>query len=177
MVFLRALPDACADLIIADPPYSLAKDREFGDGASSTPRDEWLVWCKLWLTEAKRILKPRGTCSSTPSTTTPASFRRNSMMLGLHYPGVNYHWHYENWVVPSTVMAPPATTSPILWFAHGNDSTFSRDPRAVQERGTATPHDHKNGEGMDAAILMAVRRATSWAVSDPGRPALCEGAD
>ena len=31
--FLTALPDACADLIIADSPYSLLKDKEFGEGA------------------------------------------------------------------------------------------------------------------------------------------------
>ena len=58
--FLRRLPDSYADLIIADPPYSLSKDREFGEGAFFNNRDEWLAWCKQWLTEAKRILTPTG---------------------------------------------------------------------------------------------------------------------
>src|SRR5215210_1388439 len=58
--FLRELPDASVDLMIADPPYSLAKDREFGDGAFFETRDEWLAWCKVWLLESKRILKPTG---------------------------------------------------------------------------------------------------------------------
>ncbi len=39
--FLCSLPDACADLIIADPPYSLEKDKEFGEGAFFKSRGEW----------------------------------------------------------------------------------------------------------------------------------------
>ena len=47
--FLRKLPNSYADLIIADPPYSLEKDREFGVGAFFHSRDEWLEWCKCWI--------------------------------------------------------------------------------------------------------------------------------
>ena len=58
--FLACLPDECADLIISDPPYSLRKDQEFGEGAFFKTREDWLAWCKLWLLELKRLLKPSG---------------------------------------------------------------------------------------------------------------------
>lgn len=41
---LTSLPDACADLIIADPPYSIEKDKEFGEGAFFATREAWLEW-------------------------------------------------------------------------------------------------------------------------------------
>ena len=58
--FLACLPDECADLIISDPPYSLRKDQEFGEGAFFNTREDWLAWRKLWLLELKRLLKPSG---------------------------------------------------------------------------------------------------------------------
>ena len=39
LTMLRTLPEAYAELIIADPPYSLDKDREFGEGAFFNSRE------------------------------------------------------------------------------------------------------------------------------------------
>src|SRR5436190_1586875 len=55
---LRALPDECADLIIADPPYNLAKN--FGAWNEKDRKKEWLPWCREWLTHCERVLKPGG---------------------------------------------------------------------------------------------------------------------
>jgi DNA modification methylase len=134
MEFLRALPENCADLIIADPPYSLNKDREFGEGAFFESRDEWLAWCKLWLAEAKRILKPTGNLFV-------YAIHHNACFLQtyLYEMGMQYRrqliWHYENgWSKYRN--APACHYEPILWFAHRNDSTFHviREPYKSEER-------------------------------------------
>jgi DNA modification methylase len=132
--FLRSLPDDYADLIIADPPYSLDKDREFGKGAFLDSRDEWLAWCKRWLIEAKRILKPTGNLFV-------YAIHHNACFLQtyLYEIGLVYRrqiiWHYENgW--SRYRKGPACHYEPILWFAHRNDSTFHviREPYKSHER-------------------------------------------
>ncbi len=132
--FLSTLPDSSADLIIADPPYSLEKDKEFGEGAFFNSREEWLVWCKRWLGEAKRILKPTGNLFV-------YSIHHNACFLQcyMYEIGLEYRrqliWHYENgWSKYSN--GPACHYEPILWFAKRADSTFHviREPYKSQER-------------------------------------------
>jgi site-specific DNA-methyltransferase (adenine-specific) len=132
--FLRTLPNACADLIIADPPYSLKKDRDFGEGAFFDNREDWLAWCKQWLVEAKRILKPKGNLFV-------YAIHHNSCFLQtyMYEIGLQYRrqiiWHYENgWSKYRN--SPACHYEPILWFAHCSDSTFHtiREPYKSTER-------------------------------------------
>jgi modification methylase len=70
---MRALPDACVDMVFADPPYNLqlggdlfrpeggrvdAVDNDWDKFDSLATYD---AFSKAWLTEAHRILKPNGT--------------------------------------------------------------------------------------------------------------------
>ena len=69
---LRTLPDASVDLVFADPPYNLqlGGDLNRPDGSHvDAVTDDWDQFdsfaaydhfCRLWLTEAKRVLKPDG---------------------------------------------------------------------------------------------------------------------
>jgi len=132
--FLASLPDECADLIIADPPYSLEKDREFGPGAFFGSRDEWLGWCKRWLGEAKRLLRPSGNLLV-------YAIHHNACFLQcyLYEIGLEYRrqiiWHYENGFSQHR-NAPACHYEPIIWFAKRRDSTFHviREPYKSQER-------------------------------------------
>ncbi|HBE48496.1 MAG TPA: site-specific DNA-methyltransferase, partial [Cyanobacteria bacterium UBA11369] len=57
--FLRLLPDACADIVFADPPFNLGKD--YGKSVTDKMKSEdYLVWSKQWLDESIRALKPGG---------------------------------------------------------------------------------------------------------------------
>ena len=56
---LPRIPTESVDLIIADPPYNLGK--EYGNNYDRKEFDEYLKFSTLWLTEARRILKPPGT--------------------------------------------------------------------------------------------------------------------
>ena len=56
---MRHLPDACADIVICDPPYNIGKD--FGNDSDKQEMNEYLHFCDLWIQEALRILKPEGT--------------------------------------------------------------------------------------------------------------------
>ena len=131
---LASLPDECADLIIADPPYSIAKDKEFGDGAFFSSREAWLEWCKRWLMEAKRLLKPTGNLFV-------YAIHHNACFIQcyLYEIGLEYRrqiiWNYENgWSQYRN--SPACHYEPILWFAKAQDSTFHiiREPYKSQER-------------------------------------------
>jgi site-specific DNA-methyltransferase (adenine-specific) len=54
--FLKSLKDESVDLVFADPPYNLAKERwdEFGSN------QEYMFWSSWWIKEAFRVLKPNG---------------------------------------------------------------------------------------------------------------------
>lgn len=56
MELLRSLKDGSADLVVADPPYAIAK--ESWDSFDSL--DAYVDWCDGWLAEVERILAPAG---------------------------------------------------------------------------------------------------------------------
>lgn len=54
----KQLPDASIDLCVTSPPYNCGIDYDSWD--DSRPWAEYLEWCREWLTEMKRVLKPDG---------------------------------------------------------------------------------------------------------------------
>lgn len=90
---MRLLPDGCASLVVADPPYNLEKD--FGAWKEREQKARWLPWSKDWIAEAVRVLAPGG----------------NIFIYGIHHHlcwiqchlyeiGLTYRrqiiWYYEN---------------------------------------------------------------------------------
>jgi site-specific DNA-methyltransferase (adenine-specific) len=56
---LKDFPNESVNLIFADPPYNIGK--LFGKNGDTLPMKEYIDWCKLWIDECMRILKPTGT--------------------------------------------------------------------------------------------------------------------
>ncbi|MDR0325480.1 MAG: adenine-specific DNA-methyltransferase, partial [Oscillospiraceae bacterium] len=57
---LRKIKTGSIDLVFADPPYGIGKD--FGVSKDSfSDVEEYLDWCKAWIDECMRVLKPTGT--------------------------------------------------------------------------------------------------------------------
>lgn len=54
---MQKIPDESIDLIIADPPYfQIYGDFDFNIFKT---HKEYLIWCKKWLLESRRILKKK----------------------------------------------------------------------------------------------------------------------
>lgn len=54
---MQALPDESVDLFFADPPFNLGKD--YGATVNDLQVDsDYLSWCREWMGEAVRLLKP-----------------------------------------------------------------------------------------------------------------------
>jgi len=59
MKVLPQLKDEVVDTIFADPPFNLGK--QYGRNTDdSLPDEDYLQWCRQWLAESIRILKPGG---------------------------------------------------------------------------------------------------------------------
>ena len=57
--FLWQQPDECVDLAFADPPFNLGK--KYASKIDDVrAEDDYLIWCKEWLDELIRTLKPGG---------------------------------------------------------------------------------------------------------------------
>jgi site-specific DNA-methyltransferase (adenine-specific) len=129
---LAKLPSACCELIIADPPYNLNKD--FGVWKESEQKHRWLCWCKAWLRQCERILKPGGSI----------------FVYGIHHHlcwlqcylyelNLAYRrqiiWFYENGFSGYT-KSLSAEYEPLLWFSKGKSYTYHpiREPYKSVER-------------------------------------------
>ena len=53
MEFLQKIPDASVDLVLTDPPYNIGRDKW-------DKIDNYLEWCRVWISEAARILTDVG---------------------------------------------------------------------------------------------------------------------
>ncbi len=56
---LKKLPDESCDVVIIDPPYNIGKD--FGNNQDKRELNEYVSWCKEWINECIRAMKPNGT--------------------------------------------------------------------------------------------------------------------
>jgi site-specific DNA-methyltransferase (adenine-specific) len=56
---LRHLNDSVVDTVFADPPFNIGK--EYGENTDDRlPNGEYVDWCKTWIRECARVLKPGG---------------------------------------------------------------------------------------------------------------------
>ena len=56
LALLARVPDRSVELVVADPPYAIAK--EAWDEFPSL--DDYVAWCDAWLAEVARVLAPHG---------------------------------------------------------------------------------------------------------------------
>ena len=131
--FLPELPARYADLIIADPPYGIPKDMVFGKDVYKE-RDKWLIWSKIWINHAKRILKPDGNLFIYASHENACFLQTYLYELDMVYRR-QIIWYYEN-NMSRYVKGPACMYECLLWFAKSEDSTFHtiREPYKSTER-------------------------------------------
>lgn len=56
--YLKQIPDDTIDMAFADPPFNLRK--KYNSYHDRRHLDEYLAWCRLWITEMVRVTKPTG---------------------------------------------------------------------------------------------------------------------
>lgn len=114
---LKGLPDGCAQLVIADPPYNLGP--RFGLSKEWERDENWLPWCAQWLAECQRVLAPDGNLFVYGIHHYLCYLQVKLYELGMHYRR-QIIWHYENGF--SSYRRSLATHyEPLLWFSKSDD--------------------------------------------------------
>ena len=90
LLWLADLPDAIADLIIADPPYNLKK----AAWDSFDSHEIYIDWCTQWIQSAARVLKPTGSLYVMGFSEILADLKRPSSK---YFKSCRWLiWHYKN---------------------------------------------------------------------------------
>lgn len=129
---MRQLPSGIASLIIADPPYNLAKD--FGEWKETQQAHRWLPWCKEWLAECQRLLTDQGSIFVYGIHHHLCWLQCHMYDLGLRYRR-QIIWHYENGFAGYT-KSLAAHYEPILWFSKSDQFIYHpiREPYKSTDR-------------------------------------------
>ncbi len=122
MQVLPQVKDGVADTIFADPPFNLGK--EYGRNTDDDlPDEHYLDWCRRWLTECVRILKPGGSLFL-------YNLPKWNVLLGafLYEQGLEFrHWIA---VEISACLPIPGRLHPshysLLYYSKGKPKTFYR---------------------------------------------------
>lgn len=59
LVELKKMPSESCDVIVVDPPYNIGKD--FGNNIDKKELTDYVSWCREWINECIRIMKPTAT--------------------------------------------------------------------------------------------------------------------
>lgn len=129
---LHKMNDASVDLIFADPPYNIGKD--FGNNKDTWNNiEEYIAWCKQWIDECFRVLKPTGTFYFMTAT-------QHMPFLDI-YVNENYHvlsriiWTYDSSGVQSKKMFGSLYEPILMANKHAKDPyTFNYEDILVEAK-------------------------------------------
>lgn len=122
MAVLPCIKDGTVDAVFADPPFNLGK--EYGSNSDdSRPDAEYLKWCKRWIFESVRTLKPGG-----------AFFLYNlpkwNVLLGAYLSELGMEFRHWIAVEISACLPIPGRLHPshysLLYYTRGKPKTFRR---------------------------------------------------
>lgn len=128
LTVLPRIKNEVVDTIFADPPFNLGK--EYGESFSDLrPDKEYLAWCKRWIVECVRSLKPGG-----------AFFLYNlpkwNVLLGAHLAELGLEFRHWIAVEISACLPIPGRLHPshysLLYYTKGKPKTFRRIRTPIQ---------------------------------------------
>jgi site-specific DNA-methyltransferase (adenine-specific) len=128
MAVLPHIRDEVVDTVFADPPFNLGK--EYGENCNDLkPGEEYLAWCKQWVAECVRTIKPGG-----------AFFLYNlpkwNILLGAHLAGLGMDFRHWIAIEMSACLPIPGRLHPshysLLYYTKGKPKTFGRIRTPIQ---------------------------------------------
>ena len=146
--FLKTLSDNSVDHVNCDPPYNIGYDG--GDGWDTFPTEEaYLEWCREWITECARVLKPEGMMCIWGTQKTDLFFRLKLEVLN-HIPDMvsqsAIHWSYNWGGRPRNNFAHKFETA---WcYSKGDKFYFDRTNVEIErkmKRNVRTGEEYTNG--------------------------------
>lgn len=128
MAVLPNIKDAIVDAIFADPPFNLGK--EYGSNCNDLkPDQEYLNWCKTWVAECVRTIKPGGAFFL-------YNLPKGNVLLGSHLTELGMDFRHWIAVEISACLPIPGRLHPshysLLYYTKGKPKTFRRIRTPIQ---------------------------------------------
>ena len=127
---MSKFPNACIDLLIADPPYNLGKD--YGNNRDLKAWHEYEFFTRSWLTQAVRLLKPQGSLYVFMG----VRFISKLFIILEDDLGLNFNgwitWHYTQGMGRKTGFSP--RHEDILCFTKTQHYTFNLDDIRIPQK-------------------------------------------
>lgn len=128
MDVLPSIEDGIVDTVFADPPFNLGK--EYGKNCDDElPETEYVAWCKRWLDECVRVLKPGGSLFL-------YNLPKWNVLLGAYL--AERHLQFRHWIaveisasLPIAGRLHPSHYS-LLYYSKGKPKTFRRIRTPIQ---------------------------------------------
>ncbi len=157
--------DECVDTIFADPPFNLGK--EYGAGVNDLRNEaDYLDWCRGWINECCRILKPGG-----------AMFLYNiprwNIELGHHLN--NRDMQFRHWITVSIKFGLPIPGRlypahySLLYYTKGRPKTFRKIRTPIETCRHCGGEIKDYGGHRDAMNDMGVNLMDVWTDIPPVR--------
>lgn len=123
------IPPASVDLVFLDPPFNVGHD--YGDHfVDRLPANEYLDWCKDWLEQSERVLKPGGALYL---------FHMPAINVELgHFLNAELDLTFRHWITVELKLGLPikGRLSPahysLLFYTKGDPATFVRPRVPIQ---------------------------------------------
>lgn len=128
MAVLPYFRDAVADTVFADPPFNLRK--QYGSRSNDDlPDDAYVAWCKDWIRECCRILKPGGSFFL-------YNLPKWNILLGAYLTEIGMTFRHWIAIEISACLPIPGRLHPshysLLYYTKGKPRTFRRVRTPIQ---------------------------------------------
>ena len=128
MALLPSVCDGVIDAIFADPPFNLGK--EYGEHSNDRRSDDdYLIWCKTWIGECVRVLKPGGALFL-------YNLPRWNVLLGAYLFELGMEFRHWIAIEISACLPIPGRLHPshysLLYYTKGKPKTFRRIRTPIQ---------------------------------------------
>lgn len=125
---LPLIKSGVVDMVFADPPFNLGK--EYGDNCNDQrPDNEYLTWCKNWIAECARIVKPGGSFFL-------YNLPKWNVLLGAYLSEIGMDFRHWIAVEISACLPIPGRLHPshysLLYYTKGKPNTFRRIRTPIQ---------------------------------------------
>lgn len=128
MAVLPFIKDGIADTVFADPPFNLGK--QYGSRSNDELSDDhYLAWCKDWIRESCRTLKPGGSMFL-------YNLPKWNILLGAYLTGIGMTFRHWIAIEISACLPIPGRLHPshysLLYYTKGKPKTFRRIRTPIQ---------------------------------------------
>lgn len=128
LAVLPCIKDAVVDTVFADPPFNLGK--QYGKNCDDLKSDaEYLAWCKKWVAECVRIIKPGGSFFL-------YNLPKWNVLIGAYLGDLGMEFRHWIAIEISACLPIPGRLHPshysLLYYSKGKPKTFRRIRTPIQ---------------------------------------------